>query len=196
MKKQGGLFPWALRGVLIAGIAVAISVASAMPTPTPATVPESASSTPVPVRAPQAASKQISQIWQCVTNGVKTFSDYPCGTKSTRVAVRPINAMKPTPVIQSARANGPDPRYTKEYTDQNSYPEQDTSAQGFDDNSYSDDQGYPGAQGFVRVPLDRPNHRHRPEHHHDSSSDSHKPAPETRNSAPPPQVSTPAPRRN
>ena len=213
MKKQSGLFPWTLRGVLIAGVAVAISVASAMPTPsssesaastsgapapasTPAAVSESAPSTPAPVQAPQAAPKQSSQIWECITNGVKTFSDNPCGTKSTRVAVRPINTMKPTPVIRSARANGPGLRYTKEYTDQNLYPDQDTSAQGFDDDAYSDVQGYPGVQGFVYVPLSRPNHRHRPEHHHDSSSDSHKPAPKPRNSAPPQQRSTPTPRSN
>jgi hypothetical protein len=203
MKKQSDLFRWILGGLTIAGVAVAASTpptVSPSPPPPAASAPqtqaaESASATPS-VQAPQAASKHSSQIWECTTNGVKTFSDNPCGTKATRVALRPINTMEPTPVIRSTRADGSEPRYTKEYTDQNLYPDQDTSAQGFDDNAYSDVQGYPGVQGFVYVPLSRPNHRHRPEHHHDSSSDSHKPAPKPRNSAPPQQRSTPTPRSN
>lgn len=186
MKKPSDLFRWILGGLTIAGVAVA---ASTPPTVSPSPPPAAS------VQAPQAASKQSSQIWECTTNGVKTFSDNPCGTKATRVALRPINTMEPTPVIRSTRADGSDPRYTKEYTDQNLYPDQDTSAQGFDDNSYPVDQGY---QGFFYAPLNRPDHHRRPERHHDhdSSSEPQKSRPQPHNSAPAPHRSMPVPQRN
>jgi hypothetical protein len=205
MKKQSDLFRWILGGLTIAGVAVAASTpptVSPSPPPPAASAPqtqaaESASAT-ASVQAPQAASKQSSQIWECTTNGVKTFSDNPCGTKATRVALRPINTMKPTPVIRSTRADGSDPRYTKEYTDQNLYPDQDASAQGFDDNSYPVDQGYQGYQGFYYAPLNRPDHRRRPERHHDhdASSEPQKSRPQPHNSAPAPHRSMPVPQRN
>jgi hypothetical protein len=199
MNKQRDLFRWFIGGLTIAGVAVAATSPSVSPSPHPlaiASAPnaqavESAPAT-VPVQAPKAAPKQSGEIWECTTNGVKTFSDNPCGQKSSLVTLRPINTMKPTPVIRSARTNGPEPLYTKEYTDQNSYPDQNASATGFDDDSYPVDQGY---QGYVYAPIFRPNHRHRPEHHHDSS-EPHRFGPKTHNSAPEPQSAMPAPRRN
>jgi hypothetical protein len=203
MKKQRALFCWLLGSLTLAGVAVAASTTStapASPAPPAASAPQAqaADSAPAtaPTQTPQAAPKQSGQIWECVTNGVKTFSNNPCGNKATRVALRPINTMKPTPVIRSAYAVGPEPRYTKEYTDRNLYPDQDASGQGFDDNSSSDVQGYPGVQGFAYLPLNRANHNHRRAHHHDSTSEPQRPAPKPQNSTPASQRPMSAPRKN
>jgi hypothetical protein len=200
MKKQRGLFRWFIGGLTIAGVAVAATPPSVSLSPPPLAIAaapnaqavESAPAT-APEQAPKAAPKPSGEIWECTTNGVKTFSNNPCGQKSSLVTLRPINTMEPTPVIRSARANGPEPRYTKEYTDQNLYPDQDASAAGSDDNSYPADQGY---QGFVYAPIFRPNHHRRHEHHHDSSSGPHQSGPRPHNSARAPQNTMPAPRRN
>jgi hypothetical protein len=202
VKKQRALFCWIFGSLTLAGIAVAASTTPtppASPAPPAASAPQAqaAESAPAaaPAQTPEAAPKQSSQIWECVTNGVKTFSNNPCGNKATRVALRPINTMKPTPVIRSAYANGPDPRYTKEYTDQNLYPDQEASGQGFDGSS-SDVEGYPGVQGFVYLPLNRTHHNHRRAHHRDSTSETHRPDPKPQNSMPAPQRAMPAPRKN
>jgi hypothetical protein len=195
MKKQRTLFCWILGSLTLAGAAVAESTAPSAPAPPgplAASVPQAqgAESAPAaaPAHTPQAAPIQSGQIWECVTNGIKTFSNNPCGNKATRVALRPINTMKPTPVIRSAYANGTDPRYTKEYADQNLYPDQAASGQGFDDSS-SDVQGYPGVQGFAYLPLSRTHHNHRRAHHRDSTSEQHRPDPK-------PQRPMPASRKN
>ena len=192
MKKQHHLFRWILVGLTIASVAVA---GSSPPTATPSP-PSAASATQAqpaesaPVTAPP---EQSGQIWECTTNGVKTFSNNPCGNKSFRVALRPINTMTPTPVIRSARANGIELRYTKEYTDQNLYPDQETSSQGSDGNAYPLDQEY---QGYLYAPLFRPNHHRRPEHHHDSSAEPHNSAVRPNHSGPSPRRPASVPRRN
>jgi hypothetical protein len=198
MNKQSVLFPWILASLTIGGVAVWASTSTA-PTLTPsppaaASAPPAQATESAPVQSPQAAPKQSGQIWECVTGGVKTFSNNPCGEKSSLVKVRPINTMAPTPVIRYTRANGPDPGYAQRYADQNGYTDQDNSEQGFDDNSY------PGVQGFAYLPLIRADHSHRPKHFRGSQSEQHKYAAQPNSStsapAPAPQRPTPAPRRN
>jgi hypothetical protein len=198
MKKPSKFFRWIIGGFAIAGVAAAArspSVSPSAPPPAIASVSDvqAVDSAPAtaPVQAPKAASRQSGKIWECTTNGVKTFSNNPCGEKSSLVTLRPINTMESTPVIRSASANELEPRYTREDTDQNSYPDQNASATGFDDNSYPADQGY---QGYAYAAISRPNHPRRREHHHDSSSMLHKSAPKPHNSAPAPLRAVPGPR--
>lgn len=195
MKKQHPLFRWIFGGLTAASVAVAgSSPPTATPSPpsaTSATQAQPAESAPV-----SALPEQSGQIWGCTTNGVKTFSNNPCGAKSFRVALRPINTMTPTPIVRSARANGSALRYSKEYTDQNWYPNQETSSEGSDGNAYPFDQGYQGYQGFIYAPLVRPNQDRRPEHHHDSSSEPPNFAARPNHPAPAPHRPASVPRRN
>jgi len=48
-----------------------------------------------------------SQIWECTTNGQRTFSDKPCGVKSSLRELNPINGMDPTPILPPARSYQP-----------------------------------------------------------------------------------------
>lgn len=105
---------------------------------------------------------QPGQIWECTTKGVKTFSNNPCGEKSTLLDVSPINTMSATPVVHYARAYGSEPRYAQGYADQGA---------SADEEQYSEDYGaetggnsYTVVQGFVA--HRRPEHSHRPPPHH------------------------------
>ncbi len=119
----------------------AAAQAPASPTtlPTARTVPAAAAPAANPTAAPPAAHpasatlsgppqaqtgvepEQAGQIWECMTKGVKTFSNNPCGEKSTLLDVGPINRMSPTPVMHYVRAYGPDqsaPAADEDYSDQ------------------------------------------------------------------------------
>jgi hypothetical protein len=144
--------------------------ASAMPAPStsqaapPSAEPDSAPM-PAPPQAQTAAEPEVQpgQIWECITKGVKTYSNNPCGEKSTLLDVSPINTMPATPVIHYARAYGSDPRYAPGYADQGAPAddEQDSDDYGAEagGNSYTIIQG----AGFVA--RRRPEHSHRPPHH-------------------------------
>jgi hypothetical protein len=157
-------------------------VVAAQPTPLPAQAPASpdaSSPAPQPPAAPltaQQSSEQVQaatesaaptgQIWECTTNGVKTFSNNPCGEKSTRLEIGPVNTMNPTPAVRYARTYATDPRYAPAYgdsdsADQDSYSDQASAESG--GNPYTTVQ----AVGFVS--------RRRPEHSH------HRPTPHHRN---------------
>jgi hypothetical protein len=139
----------------------------ALPVPTtaqaapPAVEPDSA---PVsaPPQAQTAAETEVAggQIWECTTKGVKTFSNNPCGEKSSLLDVGPINTMRPTPAIHYARGYGPDPRYASGYADQSAPADADP---------YSDQYGaetggnsYTIIQGVGFVAHRRPQHFHPP----------------------------------
>jgi hypothetical protein len=145
-------------------------VASMAVVPATAGLPLAASgpdpeATPLP--AAQAAAEpapQTAQIWQCMTNGVKTFSNNPCGEKSTLLEVRAINTMNPTPVVRYAHAYAPEARYSPAYADQNSYSDQDVySEQGGTETAGN---SYAIVQGLAFLPRKRPEHPHRPPMHH------------------------------
>jgi hypothetical protein len=137
----------------------------------PAVAAEPAVATMAPAPAAQAPATaeptlQTGQIWECMTNGVKTFSNNPCGEKSTLLAVRAINTMNPTPVVRYARANGPEPRYSAGYADQNDYSDQEVyGEQGPGETGAN---SYAIVQGFAFLPRKRPEHPHQPPPHHGS----------------------------
>jgi hypothetical protein len=117
------------------------------------------SAAPAPVAAESPASG--AQIWECMSNGLKTFSNNPCGDKSSLVQVRPINTMSSTPLARSARAYPAEPVYTQPYAQQNSDSDQDDGA---DQGSANADNSYAVVQGFAYLPRKRREHPHRPPH--------------------------------
>ena len=154
---------------------------------TPAVVAPTAPATPAPVAvaaapepaanpepAPQSSAMQAQaapespapsgQIWECTTKGVKTFSNNPCGEKSTLLEVGPINTMNPTPVVHYARAYAPAPA---SFEEQEPYSDPVSAESG--GNSYTI------VQGVAFVPRRRPEHPH------------HRPAPNHRNPGPMPR---------
>src|ERR1700722_17797038 len=120
MGKQKDLLPWIFSGLLLACVAAAVAVGSyklapnaarapvrttAQPSPTPAVpvpppatpaapTPLTAAATPspaVPVETSVDPMPSGGHVWECTTNGQKTFSDNPCGAKSTLREISPIN---------------------------------------------------------------------------------------------------------
>jgi hypothetical protein len=145
--------------------------APAMPAPsTSQAPPPDAKPDSAPMLAPDPAQTaaepevQPGQIWECITKGVKTYSNNPCGEKSTLLDVSPINTMPATPVIHYARSYGSEPRYAPAYADQSASTddEQDSEDYGTEagGNSYTIIQG----TGFVA--RRRSEHSHRPSPHH------------------------------
>lgn len=192
MNKERDLLPWIAGGLVAATAAVAFTVISNK-TATPASVVASQPPSPAvsahldaPPAAPTAAAlvsepaaaqrqppavlqaavepeAQRQQIWECTTNGVKTFSNNPCGEKSKLLDIAPINTMSATPAIRYARGYAPEPRYATAYTDQApADAEEDSQAYGSDEPAIS----YAIVRGFGFVPRRRPEHHHRPPNHH------------------------------
>ena len=190
MKKSLNIFCWFLSG-LTAGVALSGSTSPTAP-PSTSAPPIRADSAAVsaPAQNPTGALKQNAPIWQCTTNGVRTFSNNPCGNQSFRVALHPVNTMTPPPVARHVTSNASEPRDSKEYTEQNLYPDQDASSQG------SGGNGYPFDQGYIYAPLFRPNHHRHPEHHHDSFGGPHRSAAPPNNSAPTPPRTASVSRKN
>ena len=124
----------------------------------PAMQPDSAPPMPPQAQTAVAPEVQAGQIWECTTKGVKTFSNNPCGEKSTLLDVGPVNTMSPPP-MRYARAHAPDPRYAAGYPDQSAAAE---------DDDYSDQSGDTGGnsytivQGVGFVPRRRAENNHRP----------------------------------
>jgi hypothetical protein len=147
--------------------------------PAVAAMPALAEAAPLPAAQPQATAEpelQTGQIWECMTNGVKTFSNNPCGEKSTLLEVRAINTMNPTPVLRYARANGPEPRYLPQDADQNNYPDQEVY--GEHGPGETGGNSYTIVQGLAFLPRKGPEHPHRPPFHHDPGHNpGHNPGP-------------------
>ncbi len=158
--------------------AVAAQPAVRAPIATPALPPPSTAQVSAPTSVPDSAPMlappqaqtavepevQAGQIWQCTTRGVKTFSNNPCGEKSTLLDVSPINTMRATPAVHYAHAYGSEPRYTQ------GYPDQGAPA---DEEQYSEDYGAEaGGNSYTVIPglvaHRRPEHSHRPPAHHNS----------------------------
>jgi hypothetical protein len=141
---------------------------------------------PPPAAQAQEPAVQSGQIWQCVTNGVKTFSNNPCGDKSSLLEVRSINTMNPTPVARYARTYAPQTN-SPAFADQNSYSDQNSSSDQDDYGEQGADtaaNSYAVVQGVAFLPRRRPDHpHHRPPFHHNPGNNSgHNPgAPPRRN---------------
>jgi hypothetical protein len=186
------LLPWIVSGLLMASLAIAIgaasmesfasknlrvrnlpaeaalqsnSLAALLPTAPPIAEPAVMSAPAQPVDAPTqlaSSSAPTGRIWECTSNGVKTFSDNPCGEKSALREVGPINTMAPTPAVRYAAVDAPDPRYMPTYVNENTYDEQDSYAEP----AQVESDSYPVIQGFAYLPRIHALHPHRPIHHH------------------------------
>jgi hypothetical protein len=123
----------------------------------PTAQPDSAlNPSPPPVQT--AAEPQVpGQIWECLTKGVKTFSNNPCGEKSTLLDVGPINGMSALPAIHYAGAYGSQPRYAAGYPDQNAPADADDYS-----DQYAADAGGNSYAILGVVPRRRPQQFHRP----------------------------------
>jgi hypothetical protein len=126
--------------------------------PAAASVPDPETAPPPAAQVQPAADPgvQDGQIWECVTKGVKTFSNNPCGEKSTLLEVRAINTMNPTPVVRYARTYAPQ-NYSPAYADQDSYSDQDTYGEPGADTAVN---SYTVVQGLAFLPRRRPDHLH------------------------------------
>jgi hypothetical protein len=133
--------------------AAALPQAGLPTAPTPA--PTFAAAQP-PMSAPPM--EPTSRVWECTINGQKTFSDVPCGDKSSVREIGPVNGMNPSPILSQARSYGQEPGYQPEY----SYPAEqpDTNAE-----QQSAGNPYPVFIGIPTHERRRPDHAHRPHEH-------------------------------
>jgi hypothetical protein len=141
------------------------SASESAPVSTPVSEPDPVQvSTPAPAQAAVQPEAQGGQIWVCTTKGVKTYSNNPCGEKSTLLDVGPINTMNATPSNRYPRGYESQPRYAPAYNDQapaaDDYSEQYESETGA--------TSYTIVQGLAFVPRRRAEHPHRPPHHQHS----------------------------
>jgi hypothetical protein len=134
----------------------------------PAAQPDSALNPSAPPAQIAAEPQVPGQIWECLTKGVKTFSNNPCGEKSTLLDVGPINGMSALPAIHYAGAYGSQPRYATGYSDQSAPADADQYS-----DPYAADSGGNSYAIVGVVPRRRPQQLHRP------------PAPPSRPSPPP-----------
>ena len=104
-----------LRGLLVANAAmVATWVAAAAPPAAPAPSPPAGAPLSAPVAAAKASIPQVpaplraalpaGQVWQCVIDGERTFSDSPCGEHASIRQLRELNIMDPVPLRADAYA--------------------------------------------------------------------------------------------
>jgi hypothetical protein len=99
------------------------------------------------------------QIWQCTINGQKVFSNNPCGDKSSRLEVGPINTMDRAPMYQIARSYQPPPGYASGYAPDAAENAPDYASSGPQeqgDSSYPVWIGVPFAQHRLPVRAHRP----------------------------------------
>jgi hypothetical protein len=199
MKKERDLLPWIFGGLSAAAMAVAFAAVSTHRA-TPALAPQIIAAQPLasPLALPVATTAQVAapgappdsappsapprpqtavepdvqagQIWECMTKGVKTFSNNPCGEKSTLLDVGPINTMPPAPT-HYARAYGPDPRYAAGYPDQSAPADDysDQNAADTDGNSYSTVLGVGLVSRRRAENIHRPRPAPAPPAHHNSA---------------------------
>src|SRR5258708_22953197 len=171
MDKGREFRPWILGGLSMAALAIESGVGwtkDIAPNDSPALSQTTAhplrdadvANAPPPAPAPTLAVAQIHrvtpppeqhrQIWECTINGQKTFSDHPCGDKSSLREIGPINRMDPTPILPHSRSYVPEssgqPRYPYPSQQADSYPSEQQSAA----NSYPVDNSYPV---FVGTPF-------------------------------------------
>jgi hypothetical protein len=187
MGKGRVILPWVLGSMIMVCAAVAMMVSVTRPAPEipaqtarPATPPASVqaavpaalptgapdlaaapgpAAAPDPAAAPEAAAPQATQIWECKTNGQRTFSDKPCGDKPMLREISALNIMNPTPVFPVGHSYEPEPRYAVEYSD--------PGVQEPTEGAYPVVVGYP-VLGYPYYNRRRPDHTHRPPHpqHH------------------------------
>jgi hypothetical protein len=104
----------------------ALSVPVAAPTPAPSDSAESpapaAPGAPAPRVAaappqPQAPPLPAGEVWECMTDGQRTFSNAPCGPGASIRQLNPTNTMEASPEFAAAPSYEPEPGYTANYGD-------------------------------------------------------------------------------
>jgi hypothetical protein len=133
--KDSDLLPRILGPLSMAALAIAVTVggAYALP-PSPAEPALPAAPAPAvaarPTQSATAPAAPINQIWECTTNGQRTFSDKPCGDKPSLRELNPINVMDPTPTLPPTRAYQPQAYQPQiDYPPEYSYPVAQESAE-------------------------------------------------------------------
>ncbi len=119
--------------------------------PAPAPEPSQALEPVQPAGAPIASG---SQIWECTTNGQKTFSDKRCGSNAVLRETNTMNIMNPSPILPPARPYPPQSGGEPDYY----YP--DAQEPGDVDSSY------PVVIGYPYIAHRRPERAHRPYRSH------------------------------
>jgi hypothetical protein len=180
MTEDRDLLPWILGGLSMAAVALAVALgltgrtipaqaSSQIIAPAPALAianlsPKAPDSTPpsaaAPAGAPPAQSMGTApqpaaagtRIWECTTNGVKTFSSNRCGNAAVLRDVGPINVMDASPVASNVHWYGPDSNDTPDYY----YPSPPQPA----------DDSYPEVVAVPYLERRRPQHPH-PSNNHD-----------------------------
>jgi hypothetical protein len=136
------------------------------PAAVPAVIAAAPISSPAPAQVAVEPAAPDGQIWECTTKGVKTFSNNPCGEKSTLLQVGPINTMRATPAVHYMGGPSPQPRYTAGSADPS-----DTGDDYSDQNAGAGDS-YTIVQGVRVVRRRRPEHFHTPYAHHNGGHNS------------------------
>jgi hypothetical protein len=132
--------------------AAPISVSAPAPVPAMAAPPDPSLTLDAvePAGAPMASANQI---WECTTNGQRTFSDKPCGGNATLREMNPLNVMNAAPRSPPTWSYPPDSSNAPDYY----YPD---APDGQDVASSS----YPVVVGYPYVVRRRPEHPQRPYH--------------------------------
>jgi hypothetical protein len=124
------LLPWIVGGVLVATAAVATVIAATLPTaPAPPNVSTSSTASKhlavaaqtdaavaptqpsVAVESTKRSALPPGQVWECVVNGQKIFSDSRCGESASIRQLGELNRMDATPVLPAAVYRPPDAGY-------------------------------------------------------------------------------------
>jgi hypothetical protein len=171
--EQIDLFPWILGGLLITVAVpmvialrstddtsrIAQAVLRPVHTAQPAIEPVSPPATIEPVSPPATIAPiqpvPTSQIWQCVVNGQKTFSDSPCGADASVHQLSVVNLMDPAPVRHAPAY----PAYPPYPVDLAPYAVDSTEQDAPDTNGGS-------ATSQIIVINERERREHRPQTHH------------------------------
>jgi hypothetical protein len=131
-----------------------IAASAPAPVPMPATAPPADPSPALdPVQPAGAPMTSANQIWECTTNGQRTFSDKPCGGNATLREMNPLNVMNAAPRSPPTWPYPPDSSSAPDYY----YPD---GPDGQDAVSSS----YPVVLGYPYAVRRRPEHPQRPYH--------------------------------
>jgi hypothetical protein len=134
--------------------AAPLSASAPAPAPVPATAPPPDPSLALdPVQPAGAPMASANQIWECTTNGQRTFSDKPCGGHATLREMNPLNVMNAAPRSPPAWPYQPDSSNAPDYY----YPD---GPDGQDVVS----SAYPVVVGYPYAVRRRPEHPQRSYH--------------------------------
>lgn len=109
------LLPWICGALLLAIAAIAPAVAA--PPATPAAVaqtPVKAAAVPPVPTTPVAAREALpaGEVWECVVNGERIFSDTRCGAHPTVRQLNAVNTMEATPILPPEAFDPPERGYS------------------------------------------------------------------------------------